>query len=97
MYDAESPDEDELIDEVLGENPRASQLRLMRAALSERRTAFLEELERTEDDSERARLGARIRTLEKQIDALRQEEGITEFVENSVRVTARKAAIDEDE
>ena len=61
MHDEHMPREDEVIDDVLGENPRASQLRLMRAALEERRSAFKKELDRGVDDPERARLRTKIK------------------------------------
>ena len=88
--------EEDVIDDVLGDNPRASQLRLMRAALKERRVGLRKELEPLTDEGERNRLLSRIKTLDKQIEALRQEEGVSEFVETSVRVTLSKAALDED-
>ena len=97
MREGEQSHEVEMIDEVLGTNPRASQLRLMRASLEERRNAVRTELERTNEAPSRARLIGKIKTMDKQIAALRQEEGITEFVENSVRVAISKAALDEDE
>ena len=96
MNEDEHIDEDEIIDDVLGDNPRASQLRLMRAALEERRGALRKELERSQDDVERNRLQGKIKVLDKQIEALRQEEGVSEFVETSVRVVLSKSALDED-
>lgn len=95
-HDDEPVNEEEVIDDVLGDNPRASQLRLMRAALEERRAAFRIDASRAGDDAEAARLRKKIKELDRQIAALRQEEGITEFVETSVRVTLIKASIDEE-
>lgn len=86
-YDDEVLDEEEVIDEFLGENPRARELRLMRAALEQRREAFTRERDRTREERERATLSAKISELDKQIAVLRQEEEITGFVETSVRVT----------
>jgi hypothetical protein len=86
-YDDEVIDEEEVIDEFLGENPRARELRLMRMALEQRREAFSRERDRIKDDRERALLNAKITELDKQIAVLRQEEEITGFVETSVRVT----------
>lgn len=97
MYEEEQIHEDDVIDDVLGENPRASELRLMRAALEQRRDALRSEAERSTDETERSRLASRLKVLDKQIDALRQEEGITEFVENSVRVTLSKSALEDEE
>ena len=96
MNPDEQPSEAAVIDEALGDNPRASQLRLMRAALEERRNGLRKEQEPLANDSDRSKLQARIKTLNKQIEALRQEEGVSEFVETSVRLTLSKASLDED-
>jgi hypothetical protein len=96
-YDDELPDEEEVIDEFLGENPRARELRLMRAALEQRREGLLRERERTKEERERAQFQSKIKELDRQIAALKQEESITEFVENSVRVTLHKPALEEEE
>ena len=85
-----APNEDEVIDEVLGENPRARELRLMRTALEQRRAAFQRDRDQASDPQEQARLDARIAEMDKQIDVLRREEAITTFVEDSVRVTLHK-------
>lgn len=97
MDEEDASEERSAIDEVLGENPRSEQLRLMRAALEERRSAVRRERELAAEPAERARLAGRIRTLNRQIKALQQEEGITEFVETSVRVTLTKAALGDEE
>jgi hypothetical protein len=97
MHDEEQVHEDDVIDDVLGDNPRASQLRLMRAALEERRAAFRAEVDRTAEEPERTRLQSKLKALDRQIDALRQEEAITEFVETSVKVTLTKAAIEDED
>ena len=68
-YDDELPDEEEIIDEFLGENPRARELRLMRAALEQRREGLQREQERTQEPRERAQLQAKIAELDRQIDA----------------------------
>lgn len=91
------PDEEQIIDEVLGENARARELRLMRAALEERRALFQREQERTNDEVENKRLNAKINELTRQIEAVRQEEAISEFVEGSVRVTLHKPAFEDAE
>jgi hypothetical protein len=88
---------DDVIDDVLGENPRASQLRLMRGALEGRRAALRAELERTTEEPDRTRLQNKIKTLDRQIEALRQEEAISEFVETSVKVTLTRSALDDEE
>jgi hypothetical protein len=88
-------EEEQAIAEVLGENPRAQELHLMRTTLEQRRDGMQRERERTKDPAEQTRLQAKIQELDKQIKVLRQEEGITQFVENSVRVTLHQASGDE--
>ena len=66
----------------------------MRVALEQRREGTLKDRERTGDRAEKTRLQTKIHELDRQIAALRQEEGITQFVENSVRVTLHKAGGD---
>jgi hypothetical protein len=82
--------EEDVIDEFLGENPRARELRLMRAALEQRREAFLHDRERAKDDRERTALNGKIAELDRQIEVLHREEEITGFVETSVRVSLHR-------
>ena len=91
----ETPSEDEIIEEFLDEKPRARELRLMRFALEQRRTMIKKDYERITDEREQAQVQHKIRELDKQIAALRQEETITDFVGNSVRVTLSKSSLDE--
>ena len=96
MQDEQELSEDDVIQDVLGENPRASQLRLMRSALEERRSTYRAQLEHGGSEQEIARIKSKLKPLDKQIDALRQEEAITEFVETSVKVTLTKSALEDD-
>jgi len=96
-YEDDIPDEEQVIEDVLGENPRARELRLMRAALEQRRERIRHELSRTQDERERARNEAKLAELEAQIQALRNEEAITGFVEASVRATLHKPSLDDEE
>src|SRR4051794_9135514 len=95
MNEDEHFTEEGVVDDALGDNPRAGQLRLMRAALEERRAGFQKECERVPAGEARKGLQGKIKTLDKQIEALRQEEGISEFVETSVRVVLSKSALDQ--
>ena len=88
--------EEQIIDEFLGEHPRARELRLMRAVLEERCVGVRKELERESDAKNQARLQQKIKELNRQIEAVRQEEAITEFVEASVRVTLNKGSLDDE-
>ena len=89
------PDAEQAIDDILGENPRANELRGMRYALEQRRAAFQKDKAQTKDDRERASLTAKVSELEKQIAALQREEAITTFVEDSVRVTIHKPSLED--
>ena len=88
-------EEEQAIAEVLGDNPRAQELQEMRIALEQRREGMRRERQRATEKSEQIRHQAKIHELDKQIDALRQEEGITQFVESSVRVTLHQSSRDE--
>lgn len=94
-YDDDLLDEEEVIDEFLGENPRARDLRLMRQALEHRLGMFQRDHERSKDERERAMMISKIAEMHKQIAAIRQEEEITAFVEGSVRVTLRNSPLDD--
>jgi len=86
-YELEMPDEDAAIESVLGANPRASELHAMIEALVLRRRAVLREAERSISANERIKLESKLAEIEMQLKTLREEEAITTFVENSVRVT----------
>ena len=87
-YDDGLLDEEQILDEFMGENPRARELRLMRMALEQRRSGFKRERARS-PEREQPAFAAKISELDRQIAAIRQEEEITNFVEGSVRVTLR--------
>jgi hypothetical protein len=78
-----SPD-DVVLDEFLGEQPRAETWRVLRETLEARLTDALAERGRGDTS---AALERRIRELREQIAALAQEEAVTRFVEDSVRAT----------
>ena len=81
------------IDQFLGDKPSSAQLRQWRETLRERSRRLRQELKaaapeqaaRLRDGA--AALRARLAEMSRQIAALEQEELITEFVEDSVRVT----------
>ncbi len=79
-------DEQEAIQQFLGDRPDTAQLREWRTTLEDRLKALKGERERLNGDTA-DKLDSRIAQLEKQITALSEEEAITQFVEDSVRVT----------
>ena len=95
MYEEEELSEDEVLDDVLGENPRARELRQMQAALEHRKSMFERELATLKDEKARLSLESKIAEVEKQIEVLKKEEAITQFVESSVRVTFNNRVEDE--
>ncbi len=84
-------DEEELVDDALGENLRAREWRLLRSAL-EQRLQHYRALELTEENERRrAEYRAKIGELKKQVSALRQEEAISGFVEATARAVVQRA------
>jgi len=87
---------EQAIDEVLEGRPRSRELAEMIAALEARRETFQRERDAATDEASRREWAARLREAEKQIEILREEQAITEFVENSVRVTLSRAQLEEE-
>lgn len=85
-------EEDRTIREFLGDQPRADELQEMRELLIRRLKGLTEEAQKTPPPA-RAALEARVATLKVQIAALEQEELITRFVEESVRVTLAMGSV----
>ncbi len=91
-------DEESIIEEFLGDAPRAAQWRALRQSLGERlgglrRTRSVEA--QTDPGSDRvAQIDKEILALERQVAALQTEEVVAEFVENSLHVTLARSAAD---
>jgi len=84
-------DEADAIRDFLGDRPEAQQLREWRETLERRLTSLQAEQRR---GAPLPGLPKQIEQLKRQISALREEEAITEFVEDSVRVTLAMGALD---
>jgi hypothetical protein len=86
--DGQPPDEElqGALQEVLGEDPRADELRHMKALLVERRARLAREMDTAESPPEREALRRELKKLDEQIEVLGEEAEITRFVEDSVRV-----------
>ena len=89
------PDTEAAIEEALAGKPRAHELALLCEALRERIRAFKRDREATTNDLEVNRLSLKIIELRNHLKVLRQEESITHFVENSIRVLVAKSEIDD--
>jgi len=83
--------EDETIRQFLGDRPGADQLREWRETL-EQRLARLAEDRKKAPEGAAASLDTKLEQLKRQIEALREEEAVTRFVEDSVRVTLAMGA-----
>lgn len=84
--------EEDVIRDFLGERPEAAQLRNWRETLEHRLRALKAELEKAAPEK-RPAIESRLQPLRKQIAALREEEAVTTFVEDSVRATLHLGAV----
>ncbi len=76
---------DDAMNEALDGEPRAAELRRMRALLIERRAHLLHDLKEAGAD-EQKKLRRALEKLNEQISVLGEEANITAFVEDAVRV-----------
>jgi hypothetical protein len=86
--DEQAPDEElqGALQEALGDDPRADELRHMKALLVERRARLSQEMDTAESPPEREALRRELKKLDEQIEVLGEEAEITRFVEDTVRV-----------
>jgi polyhydroxyalkanoate synthesis regulator phasin len=89
-------EDQEMIEQFLGNQPSSAQLREWRETLMARARRLRQELGEA-GPSQAVSLKSRLAELERQIAALEQEELITEFVEDSVRVTLAMGSVGEGE
>ncbi len=87
--DNQAPDEglQDALREALGEDPRAEELRHMKALLVQRRARLSQEMDTAESPAEREALRRELKKLDEQIEVLGEEAEITRFVEDTVRVS----------
>ena len=85
-------DEQKAIRSFLGDRPDSGQWREWRKTLEERLKRLLAEREALPPE-EQPRLDARAAELRRQIAAMEQEELVTEFIEDSVRVTLAMGSV----
>ena len=82
-----SGDMDEIIEAFMEGDTRAAELRAMRDALEVRLKALKAERPIVADIDDALALERRIRQVREQIAALKQEEAVSQFVEDSLRVS----------
>jgi hypothetical protein len=87
-------EEQVVVEQFLGDNPSAAQLRQWRETLLARAKRLRRDLKAAAPEQAPA-LRARLAEMDRQISALEREEMITEFVEDSVRVTLAMGSIAE--
>ena len=85
-------EEDTVVQQFLGDRPNAEQFRDWRVTLERRLQAMVEDRKSAEGPAA-ASLDARITQLKRQVAALQEEEAVTQFVEDSVRVTLAMGAV----
>lgn len=84
-------DEQEAIQRFLGERPGARELREWRETLQQRLASLTRDRNQGSAGAAAA-LELKIAQLQRQIAALQEEEAVTQFVEDSVRVTLAMGA-----
>ncbi len=80
------PELQSALNEALNDEPRADDLQAMRRVLMERRVHLAADLKAERDDATRDKLRRDLKKLDEQIAVLGEEAGITQFVEDAVRV-----------
>ena len=93
-------DTEQVIEEFLGDTPRADEWRALRKALLERLQALRHQRRQEHDaGAEAPRLRAldtQIASLDRQVAALETEEAVSQFVEDSIKVTIAKSMPEEE-
>ena len=91
----------DILEEFLGDAPRATEWRELREALRGRLRAMLRSRETETDPAASAPLEAQIAALRKQVAALETEEVVAQFVEDSIKASLARApaygSLDEEE
>ena len=84
-------DTERMIEEFLGEHPRAAEWRALRRALEDRRGGLRRQRQREADEGASedrlSVLDAQILALDRQVATLETEEAVAQFVEDSIKFT----------
>ncbi len=98
----QSETQSDILEEFLGDTPRASEWRALREALRDRLRALLHSRDLETDPASLSALETQVAALRKQVAALETEEVVAQFVEDSVKASLARAPLagsfeDEDE
>jgi|GEM_PF-7040000 hypothetical protein len=85
------------LDRALGNQTRAAEWKSLRKALAERLKNLRDSRTHASDPDELIRLARQIETIEAQVETIRIEEAVAEFVENSVRYTINANQLQEED
>jgi uncharacterized protein involved in exopolysaccharide biosynthesis len=88
QIDTQSSD---ILEEFLGDTPRATEWRALREALRERLHAMLRSRDLETDPAALTALETQIGSLRKQVAALETEEVVAQFVEDSIKASLARA------
>ncbi len=80
-----------ILDEFLGDTPRATEWRALRDALRERLRAMVRSRDAETDLAAFAAMETQIAALRKQVAALETEEVVAQFVEDSIKASLARA------
>jgi hypothetical protein len=81
----------DILEEFLGDAPRATEWRALREALRERLRAMLRSRDLETDPAALTTLETQIGSLRKQVAALGTEEVVAQFVEDSIKASLARA------
>ncbi len=82
---------DDILEEFLGDTPRATEWRALRDALRERLKAMVVSRDAEADPAARAALETQVAALRRQVAALETEEVVAQFVEDSIKASLARA------
>ena len=88
---SEDTQSSDILEEFLGDTPRATEWRELRGALRERLRAMLRSRDTETEPLALAALEAQIAALRKQVAVLETEEVVAQFVEDSVKASLARA------